>query len=80
MTAEGLIREACRIARLPSMAEDQLPESLPEKTKKLIISSQISIDELAEILKNVVGIIDHGSTETIDTLIRRAVKHPGLTG
>ena len=37
MSADELIREACRIARLPSMAVDQLPESLSDETKKMIL-------------------------------------------
>lgn len=73
MSADELIREACRIARLPSMAVDQLPESLLGETKKLI--QELSVDELAEILKNVVIEIDYGSTETIDTLVRQYLAH-----
>lgn len=67
MTTEELVREACRKAKLPSIAEDQIPQSLSEETKRLV-QKLGGVDELAAVLKRVV---DRGSVETIDTLIRR---------
>ena len=68
MGADELIREACKIAGLPNTAQEQIPESLSNETKKMIL--KLSVDELAVVLKRVVDEIDGGAVETIDALIK----------
>lgn len=74
MTADELIRVACNKAKLSSMAEDQLPDNASDETKNLIIQSGVSMDELAEIMRNAVNEIDHGSIKTINQLLRVVLK------
>lgn len=71
MGADELIREACREAGLPNVAQEQIPESLSDETKKMIL--KLSVDELAVVLKRVVDEIDQGSVETIEKLMKMAL-------
>lgn len=71
MGIDELLEQACEIAQLPSMAKEQLPRSLSDETKRRI--KKMDADELAEILKEAVDQIDHGSVESIDKLVKRAL-------
>lgn len=72
MDIEELLERACEIAHLPSMAKDQLLRSLANETKRSM--QNMTAEELAVIIKEAVGQIDHGSIESIDELVRRAVE------
>lgn len=73
MEIDELLERACEIAHLPSMAKDQVPQVLSQETKHRIQESRISVDELARVLKKAVDQINHGSVESLDLLVRRAV-------
>ena len=72
MEIDKLLERACEIAHLLSMAKDQLPGSLTKETKRSI--QNMTAEELAEIIKEAVEQIDHGSIESIDELVRRVVE------
>ena len=71
MTFEELLTEACKSAHLPEMARIQLPSSLSEKTKKLVL--KLSPEELGQVLNTAIEQINRGSVESVDTLVRKQI-------
>lgn len=72
MTFDELLDQACKSAHLPEMARIQLPSSLSEKTKRNVM--RLSPEELGQILANAIDTVNHGSIESIDALMNRALK------
>ena len=68
MSFEDLLDQACKSARLPEMARILLPSTLSEGTKKL------EPEEFGAILKAAIDQIDHGSVESVDALVRKALQ------
>jgi hypothetical protein len=50
-----------------------LPQSLTEKTKNKLIEIGLSSTEITEIIETAIDQINHGSTESIDKLVMKAV-------
>lgn len=69
MTFEEYWGEVERLKILPRMAIVQLPTSLSDYTKKRLMRR--SPEETAEMLMAAISEIDHGSVESIDSLVRR---------
>ncbi|MBQ9208905.1 MAG: hypothetical protein IJ149_04895 [Oscillospiraceae bacterium] len=72
MTFDELLDQACKSARLPEMARLLLPSTLSEGTKNMIL--KLTPEELGRILKSAIDQIDHGSVETVDALVRKALQ------
>lgn len=73
MTFEELWEIVWNEAKLPNEAKTFLPQSLTEKTKNKLIEIGLSSTEIAEIIETAIDQINHGSTETIDKLVMKAV-------
>ena len=71
MDFEELLDRACKSARLPEMARILLPSTLSEETKKLVL--KLEPEEFGAILKAAIDQIDHGSVESVDALVRKAL-------
>ena len=71
MTFEELLTEACNFAGLPNMALLLLPSALSESTKKNVM--KLSPEELGKALKAATDEIDHGSIESVDSLVRKLI-------
>ena len=69
MTFEEKWKEVEQLKILPSMAIQQIPQVLSGKTKSLLVNK--TAEEIAEIMNSAVHKIDHGSVETVDTLVRK---------
>lgn len=72
MSFEELLDQACKSARLPEMARLLLPSTLSEATKNLVL--KLEPEDLGNILKTAIDQINHGSVESVDALVRKALK------
>ena len=72
MSFEDLLDQACKLAHLPEMARLLLPSTLSEGTKNMVL--KLTPEELGRILKSAIDQIDHGSVESVDALIRKALQ------
>lgn len=72
MTFEELLDAACKSAQLPNMARILLPSTLSDTTKKAVM--KLDSETLGRILKSAIDEIDHGSIESLDAWVRRALK------
>ncbi len=54
------------------MARLLLPSTLSEETKKLVL--KLEPEEFGAILKAAIDQIDHGSVESVDALVRKALQ------
>ena len=68
MSFEELLDRACDSAGLPNMARILLPSTLSDETKMIVMG--LDPEELGEILKTSIDMIDHGSVEGVDELVR----------
>lgn len=71
MTFEEKWKQVEQLNILPNTAIRQIPQVLSEKTKSLLIKK--TAQEIAEIVNSAVDEIDHGSVETVDTLVLKRV-------
>lgn len=67
MTFEEKWKKVEQLNILPNTAIRQIPQVLSGKTKSLLIKKTAL--EIAEIVNSAVYEIDHGSVETVDTLV-----------
>ena len=72
MTFDELFIKACDSAHLPEMARIQLPNALSEKTKKMVL--KLSPEEFGQMLATAIETVNHGSVESIDSLVRKQIK------
>lgn len=61
--------EVEKLKVLPNMAIKQIPMSLSPETKKWLMKEEPL--ETVEILKNAIDEIDHGSVESIESLVKK---------
>lgn len=73
MTFDELMDIACKSARLPNMARILLPSTLSDSTKKAVVN--LEPEELGSILKDAIDQIESGSVESVDALVRKALKN-----
>ena len=73
MIFDVLMEEIWKETNLPETAKYQLPERLSVETKEQIICSGLSSETIARIVESAVKKIDHGSVETIDSLINAEI-------
>ena len=71
MSFEDLLDQACKSACLPEMARLLLPSTLSEATKDMVL--KLNPEEFGAILKTAIDQIDHGSIESVDALVRKAL-------
>ena len=69
MTFDDYWIEIDKLRVLPQMAIQQLPSSLSESAKKRLI--KLRPEETAEMLNEAIDEINHGSVESIDSLIKK---------
>lgn len=69
MTFEELLNQACESAHLPEMARIQLPNALKPETKKRVV--KLTSDEFGKMLATAIDKVNHGSVESIDTLVKK---------
>lgn len=69
MTFEEYWLEVAKLRTLPGMAIQQLPSSLSAETKRRLLKKRP--EETAELLNTAIDEIDHGSVESIDSLVRK---------
>ena len=69
MTFEEYWSEVERLKILPRMAIVQLPTSLSDYTKKRLL--KLRPEETAKLINTAISEIDHGSVESIDSLVRK---------
>ena len=72
MTFDELFDKAYTTARLTEMAKILLPSTLSGETKKAVL--RLSPEEFGSILKDAIDQIDRGSVESVDALVRKALK------
>ena len=72
MSFEELLDQACESAILPEMARLLLPSTLSEGTKNMVL--KLNPEEFSMILKTAIDQIDHGSVESVDALVRKALQ------
>ena len=72
MSFEELLDQACESAILPEMARLLLPSTLSEGTKNMVL--KLNQEEFGTILKTAIDQIDHGSVESVDALVRKALQ------
>ena len=72
MTFDELLDQACKLAHLPEMARLLLPSTLNEGTKNMVL--KLNPEEFSMILKTAIDQIDHGSVESVDALVRKALQ------
>ncbi len=72
MTFDELMDAARVSAWLPSMARILFPSTLSEKTKKAMMKLEPEVLEI--ILKNAIDQINNGSVESVDSLVRKALR------
>ena len=73
MTFDELMDGACKSARLPNMARILLPSTLSDSTKKAVM--KLEPEAFGRILKDAIEQIDSGSVESVDVLVRKALKN-----
>ena len=71
MTFEELLDKACITVGFSEMVRIKLSNSLSAETKKMVI--KLSPEELGRLLKKATDVVNHGSVESIDTLVREQV-------
>ena len=69
MTFEDYWAEVEKLKVLPDMAIRQLPSALSIDTKKKLMEK--SAEETAKMLRNAIEEINHGSVESIESLVRK---------
>lgn len=69
---DELLDAACKSAGLPNMARILLPSTLSNSTKKAVM--KLKPEVLGKILKSAIDQIDHGSVESVDALVRKALQ------
>ena len=69
MTFEEYWAKVEKLKVLPGMAIKQLPSSLSIETKKRLMKKKA--EETAEILRVAIEEVNHGSVESIDSLVQR---------
>lgn len=69
MTFEDYWEEIGKLKILPGMAIKQIPSSLSAETKKRLMKKEPV--ETVEILKNAIDEINHGSVESIESLVKK---------
>ena len=72
MSFEESLDQACKSACLPEMARLLFPSTLTEETKDMVL--KLTPEEFRRILASAIDQIDHGSVETVDALMRKALK------
>ena len=72
MDFEELLERACDSASLPEMARLLLPSTLSAGTKNMVL--KLSPDEFGRILAAAIDQINHGSVETVEVLVRKALQ------
>ena len=60
------------MAHLPEMARLLLPSTLSEGTKNMVL--KLSPEEFGRLLASAIDQINHGSVETVDALVRKALQ------
>lgn len=71
MAFEEYWDEVAKLKNIPNAAIEQLPSTLSEKTKKKLMKRKP--EESAEILEVAIDLINRGSVESIDSLIRKLI-------
>ena len=71
MTFEDFWEKIWPLCGFPGMAEEQIPRSLSDKTKRQL--AKLETDDAVEIIKNAVNEIDHGSVKCLDDLVNAAI-------
>lgn len=66
------IAENCLTTAPVQMARLLLPSTLSEATKDMVL--KLSPEELGAILKAAIDEINHGSVESVDALVRKALQ------
>ena len=72
MSFEDLLDQACKSACLPEMARLLLPSTLSEATKDMVL--KLEPEEFGRILASAIDQINRGSVETVDALVRKALR------
>ena len=72
MSFEELLDRACDSASLPEMARLLLPSTLGVETKDMVL--KLSPEEFGRILAAAIDQNDHGSVESVDALVRKAMQ------
>ena len=72
MAFEQFWEEVEKIGVLPEMAIKQLPSSLSQDTKKKLII--VGAEKTANLLLEVIDVINHGSVESIDFLLSKRLE------
>ena len=78
-TFEQLMEEIYKAANgaLPNMAKILLPFALEEKTKERLLKSRKTPAQLAQVFVEAIDTIDHGSIESVDSLVCRKMGYIG---
>ena len=71
VTFDDLLTEACNSAGLPNVARLLLPSALSEQTKK--VAMKLTPEEFGRVLKTAIDEIEHGSVESVDSLVRKLI-------
>ena len=69
MTFEGYWAEVEKVKMLPQMAISQLPGVLNKETKEKLM--RMTPEETVKLLNIAIEEINHGSVESIDSLVRK---------
>ena len=69
---ESAEARACDSANLPEMARLLLPSTLSAETKNMVL--KLTPEEFGRILASAIDQINRGSVETVDALVRRALR------
>ncbi len=72
MDFEELLDRACESASLPEMARLLLPSTLSAETKNMVL--KLEPEEVGAILIAAIDQIDHGSVESVEALVRKALQ------
>lgn len=72
MDFEELLDRACDSANLPEMARLLLPSTLSAETKNLVL--KLTPEGFGRILASAIDQINHGSVESVDALVRKALR------
>ena len=73
MTFEDLLHEIRNIAgeAFPNTAVMELPHVISPEMQEQILSSDKSTEEIAQIFLDAIWLIDNGSVENVETLVKR---------
>lgn len=72
MDFEELLDRACDSASLPEMARLLLPSTLGVETKDMVL--KLTPEGFGRILVSAIDQINRGSVETVDALVRKALR------